>query len=342
MTLIIGTTHWKGICLSADTRATLSNGTYQDNFQKIAHIQGGIGMAAAGDAISAIMFRETLQNNLNDLKNSGKKFPDNKISQVIVDIIKKSLIDVKKHSYIKERPIYEVNTVGLIGINLPFAKLNINYEEANLLLESLANANKPLNSIYGKIIEKLAWCANSKYNHFVINEFHQSLLFTYKLKLFDDEDACIYELTRVPFGKIVALGSGSSFNYPSKSPRILSWVLFTQEAEDIEYAALHLTSLVEYAELEVPNNDKFGFKTFGGSILAAVIRTNNNIGSTDVVLGDLGSKVENRIISRVYEKSGKLWIETRQGKNLPLLTFPNNIKTRAQFKTFDLKLNTKV
>lgn len=326
MTLIAGSAHWQGICLNSDTRATLSDGRYEDNFQKISHIHGGIGMAAAGDCLSAIMFRETLRKNLDEVLHSGKKINDKKMVDFMSGIIVKSMKDVHNHPYINERPIYEIDTTGLIGINFPFLNLTLNSAEANNLLEILANANQPLNSIYSKIIEKISWCANSPFNNIMFEEFPLSILFTYKLKLFYDAAACIYDLKRVPFGKIIAIGSGSSFDYVNKVPRILSWMLFAPGSENIENATFHLSALLEYAEQEVPENKKFGFKTFGGSIIAAVIRNHKNgNSSTDIMLGDFGSKIKNKIISKVYEKDGKLWIETREGKNFELKTFPDKL-----------------
>lgn len=329
MTMIVGTTHWKGICLNADTRVTKKGGTYEDNAQKITHINGGIGMAAAGDCSSAIMVKETLINNLEKIKLSGVKVKDEDMVDFMQDTIKLTLKDVRNHQAVQRRPIYDVSSVGLIGCNFPFLPLTLDYYEANNLIEVLVNTST-LNTIYSRYIKKIAWCANSKFNLIRIDEFHQSILFKYKLKLFDDEEACIYDVERVPFGKIVALGSGAKFDYLSKSPRALSWVLFSPEAENIEDASLHLTSMLAYADNEIGEDPRYGFKTFGGGVIAGVIRSHENgMGSTDIILGDLGSKADRKIVSRTYKKAGKLWVETKEGKNLELIPFPDCVNPKS-------------
>ncbi len=322
MTLIVGTTHWKGICLNADTRATRSNGTYIDNAQKIAHVKGGIGMAAAGDCLSAIIVQDTLIKRLDKIIGDGTKVKDSDMSSFMQHTILETLHEVKDHPLAQTRPIYEIKSKGMIGISLPFLPLVIRHDEAEKLLGILVNGSK-LNSIYSRNIEQIAWCANSKFNMIRIKEFPMSVLYTYHIKLYDDPDDCLYEVNPVPFGTMVAYGSGSNFDYPKKAPRILSWVLFSPEAEDIDYATLHLAQTLFYAEKEVPADAKYGFKTFGGGLIAGVVRTHpNGNGSTDIVLGDMGSKELGKIVLRTYEKNGKLWVETKEGKQMELVPFP--------------------
>lgn len=327
MTLIVGTTHWKGVCLNADTRATRSNGTYVDNAQKIAHVKGGIGMAAAGDCLSAIMVRDTLIKRLDKILGDGTKVKDEDMIAFMRQTILETLQEVRDHHLVKSRPIYDIKSTGLIGISLPFLPLVVTHHEAKLLLEILVSGSR-LNSIYSRHIEQIAWCANSKFNVIRIKEFPMSVLYTYTIKLYDDPGDCVYEVNPVPFGTLVAYGSGARFDYPAKAPRILSWVLFSPEAEDIDYATLHLAQTLFYANKEVPADLKYGFKTFGGGLIAGVVRSHpNGYGSTDIVLGDMGSKELGKIILRTYEKNGKLWVETKEGKHVELIPFPEYPKS---------------
>lgn len=334
MTLIVGTTHWKGICLNADTRATRSNGTYVDNAQKIAHVKGGIGMAAAGDCQSAVMVRDTLIKRLDKILGDGTKVNDEDMISFMRQTILETLQEVKDHPLAGSKPIYDIKSKGLIGVSLPFLPLILTHDEAENLVGILLSGSK-LNSIYSRHIEQIAACANNEFRTIRIEEFPLSVLYTYTIKLYDDPSDCVYEVNTVPFGKMVAYGSGANFDYPTKTPRILSWVLFSPEAEDIDYATLHLAQTLFYADKEIPVDARYGFKTFGGGLIAGIIRSRpNGYSSTDIVLGDMGSKESGKIVLRTYEKSGKLWVETKEGKHLELVPFPeytNGLNSSIEF-----------
>ena len=328
MTLIVGTLHWKGICLNADTRATnVQTGKYTDDILKIAHVHGGIGMAASGNAHTAIAFRETLRKKLDANIKSGRRLKNNesRISHVL-NIIQESLVETPSHQELQNIPIENIYSKGLIGVNMPQEKMVINSKEANNLMEILVNSSV-LNSIYSRTIEKISWCANSKFNAVELSEFEKNVLLKYEL----DKINNTYTVQEVPFGEVVAFGSGSEFDYKKISPRIMSWVLFSPEGENIENASQHLTSMQAYADAEVDVNPKLGFKTFGGGIIAGAVRNikQNGIdmGETGIVLGEYGLKKENRIVSKTYQKGKDLWIETYDGENMPLKPFPECLKS---------------
>lgn len=331
MTLIVGTPHWKGVCLNADTRVTNKNSkSYKDDVIKISHIHGGIGTASSGNALGAIAINESIRKSLDDYQQSGQRFDK---SVDLIPIIQKILIDglkmTRNHQSI-ENPlkIYDVKNAGLIGVNIPDQKLILNTEECNNLIEILVSGST-LNSIYSKNIEAIGRCANGYCKEITLEDFNYNLLFRYYVKLFDDESSDIYELEKVPFGKIVALGTGSEFEYIRESPRILSFVLFSHEGEDIYNASLHLTAMQEQAEINVKMDPDYNFKTFGGGIVPAVITSDDKNGRTEVVISELINKKDNKLASETFIKNNDLWIRTREGKEYKLRK-PNEAKNLSE------------
>ncbi len=337
MTLIIGTAHWNGICFNTDTRVTnLRTQTYKDNARKLAHIHGGIGMVASGDRASAVMVRETVRKHLDDFVLSGTKFPPSvDLQSVTRDLLYESLKKLRNHPLNKKRPIYEVKSKGLFGVMINDQPLELNTEEANNLLRIIIEGAK-INEIYSQYIEQIVLCANGQIPSIKLASFKQSTLYKYQVKLFDDPSSDIYEVERVPFGKIIALGSGAEFDYESVESKVLSFVLFSEGAESVQNGAFHLGMIHHYAEELVPLNKAFDFQTFGGAVIGGTIETDeNNMSSTNVLLGDVGDKATGSVISSVREDNDKLWVTTASGEELELEDFPDSLEVEEQLAWFN-------
>jgi len=327
MTLIIGSTHWNGICFNVDTRATnLRTRTYTDNAQKMSHVHGGIGMVACGDRDSAIMVRETIRKHLDEFALTGQSFgPEVDLQDVYYDLFKESLKKLREHPFNNQRPIYDVSSSGLIGVNITDQPLRLNKEECENIVRILVEGGR-INEIYSRNISNISQCASGALEYAEINEFSQNTLYRYKVKLFDDESADIYEVERVPFGKIIALGSGSNFNYDAVQSKVLSYMLFSEHGDDSEVASFHLGMIHYHAEQEVPVDSRFNFRTFGGAIVPGVIVTDDHgMGYTKILLGDNRSQLTGELISSVKEKSDGLWVITKDGNEVKLEEFPDQI-----------------
>jgi len=288
-------------------------------------------MVSAGDRYSAIVFRETLRKTLDEFAQSGIKYP---LSVDLTDVMKNLITDAMKNTRSHEihlrRPIYDTSSIGLIGVSIADQKLKLDPEECTNVMSSIVNGaqGKPIDEFFFKKLPLILACANKEVPYIEFDEYHQCVLFQYKLKLFDDADDDIYELTRIPFGRIVALGSGSKFDYIAHQDRTLFFALF-QSGVDADVGALHLSSILELAEHEILQSTGFNFKTFGGAVVPASIITHpNGNGETRIILCDLGSKLDNRVVSRTYNKNGNIWVETRSGKNLELQPFPDKLSIK--------------
>ncbi len=327
MTLIIGSPHWKGICFNTDTRVTNSaKKTYEDNAQKMAHIHGGIGMVASEDKASAIMVRESIRRHLDNFEKTKVQFSPNIDLQIIYkDLFEGALKELRNHPYNDKRPIYEVKSKGLIGVNIPDQPLRLNQEECNNLIRVIVEGGK-INEIYSKYISEISMCSNGQKKLAELDGFSQQTLYKYEVKLFDDENFDIYKITKVPFGTIVAFGSGSDFNYSEIATKILSYMLFSESGDSAEDGAFHLGMVHHYAEQEIDVDNSFNFRTFGGAIVAGTIETDENgIGNTKILLGNLIDKKTNRVISSTREKNNKLWVTTKEGNEVELEPFPDKL-----------------
>jgi len=331
MTLIVGTTHWNGICLNSDTRVTnKSTGTYHDNAQKLAHIHGGFGMVASGDRQSAILVRETIRKRLDDFENTGIKFDHSiDLTGVTEMLLTSALKETRGHSIHKTRPIYDTASKGLIGTCIPDQRLRLNQEECNNVMSIIVNGCQGLEldqGFYKKYILKVAACMSGELPFVEFDEYPQSNLYKYDLKLFDDELADRYDLQRVPFGEIVAMGSGSEFDYSSERDRVLFFTLFNGKFGDVGLGSLHLSMIHEMAEGLAPKHKIFDIKTFGGAIVPGLISTlPNGAGVTHIIECDLGSKIEGRVVSKTYHRGNELWVQTRSGEDLELERFPDSV-----------------
>lgn len=331
MTLIVGTTHWNGICLNSDTRVTNRlTGEYSDNAQKIAHIHGGFGMVASDDRQSAILVRESIRKRLDDFADANIKF-DHSVDMTGVTemLLLSALKETRQHSLHESRPIYKTSSTGLIGVSTPDQRLKLSPAECTNLLSIIFEGSEGMNldnRFYKKYMIDVANCANGSIPFVKFDEYPCNVLYQYKLKLFDDKDADVYEINRVPFGEIVAMGSGSNFDYSSKRDRALFFVLFGGNFDDVEAGALHLSMIHEYAEELAPKNKVFDIKTFGGAIVPGIIRSHANGNSeTGIIECDLGSKIENRVVSKTYHKGKDLWVTTRAGDEIKLEPFPDSV-----------------
>lgn len=333
MTLIIGTAHWNGICLNSDTRVTNTRThKYNDNAQKMAHIHGGVGMLACGDKASSIIVREVIRNHLNEFAKTNIKFPQQvDLQSVFQSLFKESLKELRNHPLNLKRPIYEVNSSGLIGINIMDQSLALDKEESNNILKIIIEGKK-INSFYTKYIEQIGLCANGQIEKAILKDLKQHTLFKYKVKLFDDKDSDIYEVHKVPFGKIVAMGSGSEFNYEAVESKVLSFVLFSEGADDVGNGAFHLGMIHHFAEKSIDVDKRFNFRTFGGAIIACMIQTNKDgNGSTNIFLGDVRDKKTGSVISSVEIMNNDLWVTTQSGEKLKLETFPEKFTYNDKF-----------
>lgn len=327
MTLIIASSHWNGICFNTDTRVTnLTSKCYKDNAQKFAHIHGGIGMIASGDRLSAIIVREVVRKHLDKFSQTNIKFPPTvDLQNVFQSLFIQSLKELREHPLNKQRPIYDVSSTGFFGVNINDQPLTLNQEESNNLIKIIVEGKK-INSLYSKYIEKIGLCANGQIPKAILKDHHQNTLFRYRVKLFDNIEEDIYEVKKVPFGKIIVLGSGSEFNYESIESKVLSFVLFDNTSDDIGNGAFHLGMIHHYAEKEVGIDKRFNFKTFGGAIIAGTIETDENgMGSTKIFLGKTGDKKTGSIISEVLEINKELWVITKEGKKVKLEQFPDKL-----------------
>jgi hypothetical protein len=332
MTLIIGTPHWNGICFNSDTRVTNTRtSTYEDNARKMAHIHGGVGMVACGDRTSAIMVRETVRKHLDTFAKSGIQFPQSvDLQNVFQTLLLESLKELRDHPNNNERPIYDVSSSGLFGVNINDQPLTLNSEEATKLIKIIVEGAK-INDIYSKNIEQISHCANGQIPNALLKDFKQHTLYRYKVKLYDDSDDDIYEVEKVPFGKIIALGSGSEFDYEAVESKVLSYALFSNGAENVRNGAFHLGMIHHYAEQLVPLDKRFNFRTFGGAVIGGTIETDNkNMGSTNVLLGDITDKTTGLVISSVSEKNNELWVKIANGDELKLEDFPDQITEEEQ------------
>jgi hypothetical protein len=331
MTLIVGTTHWNGICLNSDTRATDRNtGKYSDNAQKLSHIHGGIGMVASRDRQSAILLRETIRKRLDEFEKTNIQFDHSvDLSNVMETLLTEALKQTRQHELHKTRPIFETDSFGLIGTTIPDQKLRLNSIECKNLVSIIKNGSQgePINQRFEqKYMTQIESCAEGKRNSVEFDEFPQSILFKYDLKLFDDESLDIYSLDKVPFGEIEAMGSGSGFDYSSTRDRVLFFVLFNGDFKDVGLGSLHLSMIHELAEKLAPPDKIFNIKTFGGAIIPGFIHTlPDGNGNTVIEECDLGSKTENRIVSKTFHKGKDLWVITRDGKEVKLEPFPDKV-----------------
>lgn len=332
MTLIVGTPHWNGVCLNSDTRVTNpKTGVYTDDAQKFAHIHGGIGMVASGDRQSAIIVRETLRDTLEEYKRSGKRFDHSvDLSGVMRDLLVTGLKNTRNHKLHQSRSIYETYSKGLIGVTISDQHLRLNREESNNLLSIILNGSHGYlieESFYKKYMMQIVACSSGSIPCVEFDEYPHNVLYKYELKLFDDESDDICKVDKVTFGEIAAFGSGSEFDYSGKRDRVLFFVLFNGRFKDVGLGSLHLSMIHEYAEQMAPTNKMFNIKTFGGAIIPGIITTpdadTNSL--TAIITGELGSKIENRVISTVYEKAKQLRVVTRSGEHLKLVPFPDKL-----------------
>lgn len=331
MTLIVATQHWKGICISSDTRATrqtpTGDFTYEDNALKVAIIKGGLGMGAAGNKAANVIFKALLNKVFNEqMSNPTEKIKSEIFTNpvgLVEDAIETALLAVKDHPDSQKIPRGDesITIKGVLGGYIPGDPLILNKAEVESLFEIIINSPS-LNSIYSDYLESISACLNGARSFVQFDRFNQTFLFTYSLT-FNKDGIIEKEITRVPFGKIVAFGSGSHFAYETFSPRILGWVLFAGGSEDIQNSAIHLTQVHSYADNEVEEDNSFNFRTFGGGIVPVAIMERDN-GTTDakVVLVELLSKPDRKLISETLEKDGTLWIKTEKGIE-KLVSFPD-------------------
>lgn len=329
MTLIVGTPHWNGICLNSDTRVTnKKTGAYLDNAQKLSHVHGGIGMVSSGDRQSAILLRETLRKRLDEFAKTRIKFDRSiDLSGVIEMLLISGLKLTRKHESHRIRAIYETESRGLIGVTIPDQRLRLDQGECKNLLSIIIEGSQGLQLdpvFYKKYFIKIATCSSGGILFVEFDEYPLSKLYKYQLKLYDDESQDIYNLEKVPFGEIVAMGSGSEFDYSSKRDRVLFFTLFNGDFKDVGLGSLHLSMIHEFAEMIAPAHKTFNIKTFGGAVVPGIINTlPNGYGNTGIIECDLGSKIENRVISKTYHRGTDLWVTTRSGENVKLDPFPD-------------------
>ncbi len=323
MTLIVGALHWKGVCITCDTRETKifpsGDKTYNDDALKFALVVGGIGMAAAGNKGVNIIFRSILADILKkDQEKTKYKVTQNPV-EYFGSLVMKALRLVPKHPDIKKYCSKDENTriSGLVGGVIPWLSLHIWPDEAKRLIEIMINS-KSLNSVYTRHHQEIVECANGQRPYKNFPEFPHSFLLAYRLVIDKNGKPIIRMIFRVPFGAIAAFGSGSKFPIIRYSPRILSWVLFVQKPKEIEYASMHLAQVHGYADLHIKDELGFHFKSFGGGIVPGCI-TEKGVG---IVRGEILSKPDKKVISRIFKYKGQLCIETPKGDKLVLKEFP--------------------
>lgn len=324
MTLIVGTPHWNGACFTSDTRETRTtitgDVTYEDDALKFTLLAGGIGMAAAGNKGLNVIFRSIVTKILyEDAKKTKYKSTDNPIA-FFGSLTMKALKSTPKHPDAKKYliPNDKTRISGLIGGAVLWLPLRIWQDEAKNLIDIILEA-PTLNSVYTKHHQEILKCAAGEIPHKDFLEFPYSFVLMYNLVLDKDGQPIIWSIVRVPFGKIAAFGSGSKFPLFKHIPRVLGWLLFNQEADDIELAAMQLSQIHGYADKYIGPKFGFSFKDFGGGIIPG-IATSKGVG---VVQGEIRSKPDRALIADVYSQQGKLWVKTSKNVPYQLKEFPS-------------------
>jgi hypothetical protein len=320
MTLIVGTAHWNGVCITTDTRVTYPlNKTHRDDVQKLHHVHGGVGVGTAGNVLVSQLFLKSLRNRLEMHGTVGAKlFPGQSSIPTFKIIIEDALSDLSGDSDIQLIPPEDSVIQGIVGINDSGMKLRLNRDESYKYMMAAANSSS-LNTAYVGHIAAVAACERGEIPYAEFAEFNHNFLMTYEYH----PDSGVAVVETVPFGTIVALGSGSNFEYSTYSPKILGQVLFDTPVDDIDSATLHLAQMYYHAEQLVPEDSQYGFRTFGGAILPGVVTTNmtDNMSMTRIVLGDLTDRKTMKIISGTHEKNGELLVNSGDGIDKPLVLF---------------------
>lgn len=329
MTLIAGCRTWSGVCIATDTRVTHRPATgkpfYTDDCQKCETITGGPAIAVAGDCRTATLFKQTLtkkyvqtyQGFVKRIQNGEKLNEDPTV--VLKDLIKESLIEVSNLDEVMKRDSRETAICGLIGV-IDLIPLRLSSQECSNIIESL-KYTKEANQAFLKNSINIYRCAGGEIDSIEINEFKQNALITFENIL-----GAKLEINEVPFGKIAAYGSGVSDDHEEEQYKTLAYLLLQTPENDIQTAAFHLTRTQGWSDQVVPEDSRYGFKTFGGANLAMMLMPDPKDPEGHVELAVLTGKFhrqsDKKVVSDVYENAeGKLCVKGEDDKEYVLQPF---------------------
>ncbi|MFZ5376460.1 MAG: hypothetical protein ACOZAN_02195 [Patescibacteria group bacterium] len=321
MTLIAGCRTWNGVCLATDTRVTYKppNGKpfYKDDCQKCETITGGPAIAVAGDCRTATLFKQSLtkkyiqtyQGFVKRIQN-GEKLNEDPIT-VLKDLIKESLIEVSNLDEIMKRDSGETAICGLIGV-IDLIPLKLNSQECSNIINSLKYTPEA-NQVFFKNSIDIFRCAGGEIDSIEIDGFKQNALIS-----FENIVGVKLEINEVQFGQIAAFGSGVSDDHAEEQYKTLAYLLLQTHEDDLQTAAFHLTRTHGWSEQVIPEDERYGFKTFGGANLAMMLMPDpkdpNNHVELAVLKGKFHRQSDKKVISDVYENGeGKLCVKGEDG-----------------------------
>lgn len=156
-------------------------------------------------------------------------------------------------------------------------------------------------------------CAGGEIDSLEINGFKQNALISFENIL-----GAKLEINEVPFGQIAAFGSGVSDDHKEEQYRTLAYLLLRTPEDDLHTAAFHLTRTHGWSEQVVPEDSRYGFKTFGGANLAMMLMPDpkdpNNRVELAVLTGKFHRQSDKKVVSDVYENDqGKLCVKGEDG-----------------------------
>jgi hypothetical protein len=325
MTLIAGTPTWSGICIGSDTRATHKNTqpvSYTDDILKVDILPQGVGIAVAGNCSVATIFRDVLAKNLSENRETSTTYEGP--SQIIVDIVKKSLIEITQIEEISRQPSNITKISGLISLIDIGVPMRLSNKECQKLIQIIKNKN-PTTQLWVKYGEHIRQCALSGEGFVELYEYPHSVLVSFQNVIGSATQYGILDVHVVPMGTIEAWGSGVSGDHEEQELKTLEYILFGVEPGNVDAAAIHLLRTHGWSERVVPPDPLYKFRTFGGGYLAGAF----------IPMKDYPERVEFRVskgefyrdsqhtdlICSVYEQNGDLYVKTSEGKEWKLIKF---------------------
>lgn len=321
MTLIAGCRTWNGVCLATDTRLTHKplnrKAYYKDDCQKCETITGGPAIAVAGDCRTATLFKQSLTEKYVQayqgfvkIDQNGRRLDEDPIT-VLKGLIKESLIEVSNLDEVMKREPRETAICGLIGV-IDFIPLRLSSQECSNIIESLKYAPKANQAFFKNSID-IFRCASGEIDSIKIDGFKQNTLIA-----FENIIGVKLEINEVPFGQIAAFGSGVSDDHKEEQYKTLAYLLLQTPEDDLQTAAFHLTRTHGWSEQVVPEDSRYGFKTFGGANLAMMLMPDpkdpNNHVELAVLTGKFHRQSDKKVVSDVYENDqGKLCVKGEDG-----------------------------
>lgn len=325
MTLIAGATTWKGVCIGADTRATLKKSnppSYKDDIMKIDITPGGFGIAVAGSCDVATHFRAIFIENIS----TNTYFDDSYegAANVTEKIIKKTLQDLANIPKIAYKISKDTHFAGLVANIDVDVRLRLGNTECQQLIEVSRYARKK-NSIWKKYSKVIRDCANNKIEY-VEFEYPRPLLFSFESQIGSSLSPAILKIEQIPFGQLAAWGSGKTDNHDIEQIKTLGLMLIEVEPDSPDDSSIHLLRTHALSELNNLADPKFGFKTFGGGYLAGALVLKDEktrMMEFRVSKGDYFKNKNGDLVCSVYERNRKLYVKTNEGKEWELKEFWN-------------------